>query len=211
MESKKVEFFNKLSFVTLLFTLFACIFFFIPYTPVTLEASKGFLLSVGATLSLFFWLISRLGDGKFIIPKDKLILFGLAIPLVFLIASLFSSSLYISLFGSGFEVGTFGSMLVLFIIFFLSSIYFQSEKRLWYFIGAMFVSGIILVLFELINMFIGFDRILPGFLQGMSSGNLVGSWNNFAFLLGIIVLLSVFTIELLKTKTVLRVIQYSLL
>src|SRR3989339_647611 len=161
MESKKVEFFNKLSFLTLLFTLFACLFFFLPYTPVTLEASKGFLLSVGATLSLFFWLISRLGDGKFVVPKDKLILFAGAIPLVFLISSFFSSSLYISLFGSGFEVGTFGSMLVLFIVFFLSSIYFQSEKRLWYFIWAMFLGGLILALFELLNVFIGFERILP--------------------------------------------------
>jgi len=211
MESKKVEFFNKLSFITLLFTLFASIFFFIPYTPVTLEASKGFLMSVGAALSLFFWLISRLGDGKFVVPKDKLLLFGAAIPLVFLISSFFSSSIYVSLFGSGFEIGTFGSMLILYIIFFLSSIYFQTEKRLWYFIGSMFIAGIVLVLFELLNMFIGFDRILPGFLQGISSGNLVGSWNNFAFLLGIIVLLSLFTIELLKTKTLFKVIEYSLL
>jgi len=211
MESKKVEFFNKLSFSTLLFTLFACLFFFIPYTSVTLEASKGFLLSVGATLSLFFWLIGRLGDGRFVIPKDKLILFAMAIPLVFLISSFFSSSLYVSLFGSGFEIGTFGSMLVLFIVFFLSSIYFQSEKRLWYFIGALFIGGLILVVFELLSVFIGFDRILPGFLQGISSGNLVGSWNNFALLLGIIVLLSVFTIELLRTKIIFRILQYLLL
>ena len=211
MESKRVEFFNNLSFMTLLFTLFMCLFFFIPYTPVTLEASKGFLLSVGATLSLFFWLISRLGDGKFLIPKDKLILFAMAIPLVFLVSSFFSSSLYISLFGSGFEIGTFGSMLVLFIVFFLSSIYFQSEKRLWYFIGALFIGGLILVLFEVLSLFVGFDRILPGFLQGMSSGNLVGSWNNFALILGLLVLLSLFTIELISTKIIFKIVQYLLL
>ncbi|MBK5215191.1 MAG: tetratricopeptide repeat protein [Candidatus Pacebacteria bacterium] len=211
MESKKVEFFNKLSFVILLVTIFLSLFFFIPYTPVTLEASKGFLLSVGATLSLFFWLISRLGDGKFVFPKDKLILFAMIIPLVFLIASFFSSSLYISLFGSGFEIGTFGSMLTLFIIFFLSSIYFQSEKRLWYFIRALFIGGLILVLFEVLSLFIDFDHILPGFLQGVSSGNLVGSWNNFALLLGIIVLLAVFTIELLNTKVIFKIAQYLLL
>jgi cytochrome c-type biogenesis protein CcmH/NrfG len=211
MESKKVIFFNKLSFVTLLSTLFLTLFFFIPYSSVTLEASKGFLLSVGVTLSLFFWLISRLGDGKFVIPKDKLILFALAIPVVFLISSFFSSSLYISLFGTGFEIGTFGSMLVLFIVFFLSSIYFQTEKRLWYFVGTLFVGGLILAVFELLNIFVGFNRILPGFLQGISSGNLVGSWNNFALLFGIFVLLSIFTIELLKTNVKWRVVQYILL
>jgi cytochrome c-type biogenesis protein CcmH/NrfG len=211
MESKKINFFNRLSFVILMATIFLSLFFFIPYVPVTLEASKGFLISVGVTLSLFFWLISRLGDGKFVVPKDKLILFALAIPLVFLISSFFSSSLYVSLFGSGFEVGTFGSMLVLFILFFLSSVYFQTEKRLWYFVGSLFIGGIVLAVFQLLNIFIGFDRILPGFLQGVSSGNLVGSWNNFALVFGLLVLLSIFTLELLKTTGIYKALQYVLL
>lgn len=211
MESKKVEFFNKLSFISLLFTLFASIFFFIPYNPITLEASKGFLVSVGATLSLFFWLISRLGDGRFLIPKDKLLLVGASIPLIFLISSFFSSSLYVSLFGSGFEVGTFGSILVLFIVFFLSSLYFQSEKRLWYLIWSLFISALVVSFFLLFNIFIGFDRILPGFFQGVSQGNLIGSWNNFGLFFGIIVLLALFTIELLHTKGAFKVIQYILL
>ncbi|MFA6999926.1 MAG: tetratricopeptide repeat protein [Candidatus Paceibacterota bacterium] len=211
MESKRIEFFNRLSFVTLLATIFVSLFFFIPYVPVTLEASKGFLLSVGTTLSVFFWLIARLGEGKFTIPRDRLILFVGVIPLIFLIASFFSSSLYISLFGSGFEMGTFGSMLILFVLFFLSSMYFQTEKRLWYFFGALFLGGLVLSVFELVNMFIGFDRFLPGLLQGISSGNLVGSWNNFALLFGLFILLSLFTLEFLKTKGVFLFVQYFLL
>lgn len=211
MESKRIEFFNKLSFVTLLATMFLSMFFFIPYVPVTLEASKGFLLSVGTTLSVFFWLIARLGEGKFTFPKDRLILFAGAIPLVFLVASFFSSSLYVSLFGSGFEMGTFGSMLILFVIFFLSSMYFQTEKRLWYFIGALFLGALVLSVFELLNMFVGFGRFFPGLLQGVSSGNLVGSWNNFALLFGLIILLSLFTLEFLKTKGFFLFVQYFLL
>ena len=211
MESKKIEFFNKLSFVILLFTIFLSLFFFIPYTPVTLEACKGFLLSVGTTLSVFFWLIARLGEGKFTIPKDRLILFAGMIPLVFLISSFFSSSLYISLFGSGFEMGTFGSMLIMYVIFLLSSIYFQTEKRLWYFFKALFLGASIISIFELFYMFIGFGHFSLGLLQGVSSGNLVGSWNNFALLFGLIVLLSIFTLEFLKTKGLFLVSQYFLL
>ncbi len=200
MESKKVVFLNNLSFVTLIATIFISIFFFIPYVPVTLEASKGFLISIGATLSIFFWLIARLGEGKFSIPKDRLLLIGGLIPAIFLVSSLFSSSLYISLFGSGFEIGTFGSMLVSFIILFLSAIYFQTEKRLWYFFSSLFVGGLILVVFELLNMFIGIDRILPGMLKGVSFGNLVGNWNNFAILLGLIIVVTTFTVEFIKLK-----------
>ncbi len=216
MESKRIEFFNKLSFVILLATIFISLFFFIPYVPVNLDASKGFLLSIGATLSVFFWLIARLGEGKFTIPRDRLILFAGIIPLVFLVSSFFSSSLYVSLFGSGFEMGTFGSILILFVIFFLSSVYFQTEKRLWYFIGALFLGALILSIFELLVLassipFFHFPQFSSALLQGVSSGNLVGSWNNFAILFGLIVLLSLFTLEFLKTKGFILIAQYFLL
>jgi tetratricopeptide (TPR) repeat protein len=183
----------------------------VPNTLVGLDASKGFILSIGMTLSLFFWLVSRLGDGKFVIPKDKLLLFAGIVPLVFLISSFFSYSFYSSLFGNGFEIGTFGSMLILFIVLFLSSIYFQSEKRLWYFLGTVFIGGLIIVVFELINIiFIGLNFALPSFL-GLNADNLVGDWGNFALLMGIMVLLSLFTIELLKTRRLVKIIQYILL
>jgi len=211
MESKTVGFFNKLSFTILIGTIFISFFFFIPYVPVTLDASKGFLVSVGVTLALFFWLIARLGEGKFVFPKDRLILFAGLIPIVFLVASFFSSSKYASFFGSGFEVGTFGSMLILFIVFFLSAVYFQSEKNVWYFYASLFLGGVILAVFELFNMFIGFGRFSPNLLRGISSGNLVGSWNDFALLFGLIILLSVFTIEFLKSKGLFRFIQFFLL
>ena len=177
----------------------------------TLEASKGFLLSIGITLSVFFWLIARLGEGKFKVPKDRLIIFAGIIPFVFLISSFFSSSLYISLFGNGFEMGTFGSMLILCVIFFLSAMFFQTEKRLWYFFKILFLDAIILSVFELLNIFIGFDHFFPGLLQSISSGNLVGSWNNFALLFGLIILLSLFSIEFLKVKKLYSVAQYFLL
>lgn len=211
MEPKRIEFFNKLSFITLLSTIFLTLFFFTPYLPVTLAASKGFLLSVGVTLSVFFWLVARLGEGRFTFPKDRLILFAGAMPLVFLISSFFSSSLYVSLFGNGFEMGTFGSILILYVLFFLSSMYFQTEKRLWYFFGAIFMGALVLSVFELFNIFIGFGRFSSSLFQGVSAGNLVGSWNDFALLFGLIVLLCLFTLEFLKTKGFALFVQYFLL
>ncbi len=201
MQPKKVKFFNKASLFILLMTIFVSIFLFIPFVPITLGAGKGFLISIGATLALSFWIIARLGEGKIKIPKDRLIIIGAIIPLIFLISSLFSPSLYNSLLGAGFEVGTFGSMLVLFIIFFLSAIHFQTEKRLWYFLGGIFVSSIILIVFELSNIFLGLGRLFPNFFQGVSSGNLIGDWNNFIAFFGLIVLLLIFTLEFLKNKS----------
>ncbi len=186
--------------------------FFIPFIPITLEASKGFLISIGATLSLAFWLVARLGEGKFKVPKDRLLLFGAIIPLVFLLSSFFSSSLYNSLLGAGFEVGTFGSMLILYIIFFLSSVHFQTEKRLWYFLGTILLSSIILMVFELLNIFVGLGRLFPNFFQGVSSGNLIGDWNNFVSFFGLMSLLLVFSLEFLKNKNrIFLTLQYVML
>ncbi len=196
--------------MSLIVTFFLSIFFFIPFVSVTLEASKGFLISIGVVLSALFWLVARLFDGKFSIPKDKIILCALLIPVIFLIASFFSSSSYISLFGSGFEIGTFGSMMILFFLFFLSSIYFQEEKRLWNFYYALFGGAIILAFFELIHIFVGFQNIF-GIFKGVSSGNLLGSWNDFALFFGLIVIISLFTLEFLKLQKLHKWILYILL
>ena len=197
MTSKKVTFLNKLSFGSLLATFFISIFFFIPHLPLSLEVVKGFLISIGILFSLLFWLVARLIDGKFIVPHDRLILFAFFLPVVFLVSSFYSSSPYISLFGGGFEVGTFGSMFLLFIVMFLSSIYFQTEKRLYLFFGALFSGAFILGIFTLLHI-------------GKSYSNLFGNWTDFALFFGLIIVLSLITLEFLKIKKVFQWLLYLL-
>ncbi|MCX6754494.1 MAG: hypothetical protein NTU81_01535 [Candidatus Nomurabacteria bacterium] len=177
----------------------------------SLDDSKGFIISFGVTLSCFFWLISRLGEGKFVFPKDRLIVYAALIPLVFLISSFFSSSLNSSLWGNGFELGTFGSILIMFLLFFLSSIFFQTEKRLWYFIGALFIGALLISIFEIFNIVVILGNLPGGFLVNLSAGNLIGNWNDFALFFGLIILLSIFNLEFLKLNKIFTTIQYFLL
>ena len=200
MESKKLALFNKLSFIFLVGTFFLSIFFFIPYISVSLEASKGFLISIGVTLSMFFWLIARMIDGKFTIPKEPILLFAFLIPVIFLISSFTSFSSYLSMFGNGFEVGTFGSMLVLFLVLFLSSVYFQKESRFKYFFKALFWGASVLALVGLFSLFSNLNTLLPGVFSSISSGNLFGNWNDFALFFGGIIVLSLITFELRPMK-----------
>jgi tetratricopeptide (TPR) repeat protein/O-antigen ligase len=210
MESKNVVFLNKLSFVVLIATIFGSLFFFVPFTPVSLGASKGFLLSIGVTLSVFLWLVARLAEGRVHIPKDRLLVYGAVIPAAFFASSLFSPSKYISFFGNGFEMGTFGVMLVLFALFFLSSIYFQTEQRLWYFFNALFAGAFIVSIFQIFYLFVNLGSLLPRFLQGVS-GNLVGNWNDLALFFGLIVLLTIITIEFAASQGYKLWLQYFLL
>lgn len=210
MESKKVSFINKLSFFSLVGTVLLSVFFFIPYSGVSLEASKGFLISIGVTLSVFFWLIARLMDGRFLIPKDRIILVGLSTPVIFLIASFFSSSLYSSLFGNGFEVGTFGFSLVSFLVFFLASNYFQTENNLKNFFKYLFVSAGVLMFVQVVYVVLGVFSVNTKFFSSLGSGNLIGSWNDFALFVGAMIILSVFSLEFLNLKKKYKIFLYAL-
>ncbi len=205
MESKKVKLLNNLSFVSLLGALFLSLFFFLPYSSISSDASKGFLISVGVTLSIFFWLMARLIDGKFTVPKDRLILFFFSIPVVFLLSSFFSKSPYLSFFGRQFEVGTFGSMLVLFLIFFLSATYFQTEKRFKYFFSCLWVGFSFLALFEVVHMIFGIDKLLPGMFKSLNFANLFGSWGDFVTLLGVMIVLSLISLQFLKLSKIYKI------
>ncbi|MBP6931400.1 MAG: tetratricopeptide repeat protein [Candidatus Pacebacteria bacterium] len=211
MGSKKVSIINKLSFLSLLVTALLSVFFFIPYFSFNIEASKGFLISIGVTISFFFWLVARLADGKFLIPKDKIIMSAFAIPVVFLVASLFSSSLYSSFFASGFEIGTFGSILIFVLIFFLASIYFQTESTLKYFFKYLFVSSGILALIQLVYVVMGSFSISTNFFAGITSGNLVGSWNDFVLFFGAIIILAIFALGFLDLVKKHRIFLYFLI
>ncbi len=198
MESKKLSLLNKLSFWSLIGTFFLSIFFFLPYVNVSLDVSKGFLISIGITVSMFFWLVARLVDGKFTIPKDKMMLFAFLLPVVYLLASIFSTSRYLSFFGRGFEVATFGSMLTFFLVLFLSSVYFQKESRIKYFFKAIFVGASVLASIEILSMFINLNKILKGAFNSVSFGNLFGTWNDFAIFFGGVIILSIITLEFVK-------------
>lgn len=211
MGLRNYNFFNQLSFAFLLLTLFLVPFFFTPYSLLSLDANKGLIIFIGISLSTIFWLISILFGGQIKILQDRLMILGAIIPLIFLISSYFSPFFYISLLGNGFEIGTFISILILYLIFVLSAVHFQKEKRFWYFGLILFSSLSLIFIFQIINLIIGIENIFPGFLKGIPANNLVGNWNDFALLAGLSVLFSLCIIELLKIKKIFLILSYSLL
>jgi len=101
-------------------------------------------------------------------------------------------------------------MLILFFIFFLFSIFSNTDKRLWYFVGSIFIAGFIISIFQILNIIISLGLISVPFISNFFVGNLVGSWNNFGLIFGLIVLLSVFTIEFIKSSKIFSILQYFL-
>ncbi len=197
---KKLSLSDRISFFALLATVFLLPIFFLPYFQFSLAVSKGVLFSFGITISLFFYLLARLLDGKIAIPKNGLIWGMLAIVFAAFVSAIFSDSVKLSLWGGAYEIDTFFSILLLFFSFFLAANYFQNRQaQLWLF-GGIFVSYAASIIFIVLNFFVNFGKLAPNFFAGLSTSNLVGSLNDLAIFSGVIVIAGIFAIENLELK-----------
>ncbi|MFA5933632.1 MAG: tetratricopeptide repeat protein [Candidatus Paceibacterota bacterium] len=209
-ESKNVAFLSKASFYTLLATILLIPVFFLPFINVSFDTSKGALLFVGTLVSLSFWIIARLIDGKFEIPKDNILLAALSIPVVFLLSSIFSPAPMASLFGHGFEMGTFISMLILFVLMFLSSMFFRSKERVSYLYFGILLGAFLIAVFQMIRLFVDPSTLSLGFFSNTIS-NTIGSWNDLAIFFGLSGILALVTLEFLTLKKNLKIFLYVIL
>ena len=83
---------DRISFWALFLVVVLLPIFFLPFTKIPVETSKGFLLVFGLVVSIIFWAAARFSDGKITLPKSKVLLSALAIVLVFLISAIFSGA-----------------------------------------------------------------------------------------------------------------------
>jgi len=183
-------------------------FFFIPSVLFSFSFTKVFLVVLGVLIPFFLWLISRLKEGKLELPKGYLFLSALAVPLSYLLASLFSGVMKISFIGQGFEVDTFASILLFFLLFFLVPIYFNRYEKLTKIYFALFVSFIVVAIFQMLRIIFGVDFLSFGGLLSNSTSNLVGKWNDLGVFFGLFTLLFFSTMELLPTKGMMRILLF---
>ena len=184
--------------------------FFLPINGMPLDASKGILVSVAVLLSFSLWLLGRLVDGAFSFPKS--ILFGGAalVGLSALVASAVSLAPRASFIGQGFEITTFSFTVVVFILLFLSSIFFQSREKSFYFYGGLLLSGVIVAIYQLVRLLGAGDMMTFGVFTGQVS-NLVGKWNDLSIFFGAILILSMMTVELLTLGRAFNFLLYALI
>jgi tetratricopeptide (TPR) repeat protein len=199
---------DDISFYLIFFLAFLLPIFFLPLFNISVDVWKSVLLSTFTAIAFFLWLIARLKDGTFIFPKSIVLLSGAVIPVVFLLSSIFSKIPSVSFVGLGYEIGTLSSIVLLFIVLFLSSVFFQLKKRLFKLYSAIFLSAFIAFAYQLVNfIFLNFSLPFAHLFKSLPY-NLVGKWTDFAIFFGLILILSLIALELLslnkKTKILLR-------
>ncbi len=184
--------------------------FFVPALSVTLPVAKIILLSIGVLAAFAAVILSIIQHGEIKIPWNLMTASLLAVPLSFLISALFSPNVANSLWGYGFETGTFGFVLLASLGALLAARVFIDKRKLnqtiW---GIITVSGI-LGIFHVLRFFIGGSKLSLKVLAD-NFANTVGSWNELALWFGLASILCAVVLEFSKPQGVKKIIAYATL
>ncbi len=184
---------DKISFWSLFITLALLPIFFLPFTKIPVEISKGLLLVIGLAISFIFYLAARFSDGRISIPKSWLLLAGAGVVLATLLSSIFSSARGVSFFGTMFEVGTFWFIFVGFLLLFLCAVIFQSPKSARLLLLGLVIAGAAAMVFQTLRFFA--PQILSFGVLNVKTDNLLGSWGSLGIFSGFTALLSLLLAE----------------
>ncbi len=184
---------DRISFWSLFVVIVLLPIFFLPFTQIPVETSKGLLLVMGLVISIIFWIAARFSDGKITVPKSWLLLSAFGVLLVVLVSALFSPNLKVSLFGTMLDVGSFYFMFGAFLLMLVSSIVLKDIKNAKAVFLGIIISSFVLFIFQGLRLFIP-DLLSLGVLGGKTD-NVLGSWNAFGLFTGFSTIMSLFVIE----------------
>lgn len=175
--------------------------FFLPDTLGGLGAVKGFILYIGVFLAASFWLLAQFVQGSLTFPKHKAFL-ALVLWVVLVLASaLASANMRVSLWGRGFALDSFATILSLGLLTFLVATFAREQKKLVKLFLAAF-SGSVLTVFLQVILYVSQNvPFVSKYLAQVSNqGTLVGSWIDFAHFVTFTFLLSLLMNEVLMPK-----------
>lgn len=204
---KKANWFEIISRAFLLSGIFLLTLFFIPSNLVHFEFGKILTIAVVAMASLVFWCLSGIKNRKLEISANFFSLSSFFIILAFLLSSVFSGNKINSLIGHGFELGTFGSVFIGFILMFSAASFFRTKDEIFYSYAVLFVSFCFIFLFQTARLLLGADFLSFGILKNITF-NTIGKWNDLSVYFGLIALLSIITLHLVKLRGPMKIFLF---
>ncbi len=205
---KKLFSLEVLPFSLLTGLVFLLPIFFLPVSGISLDVSKSVFAVVFIVLATALWLVGRMVDGKIIVPKTLLVLFAALLPLEYLVSAVVSKVPAISLFGQGFEVGTFAFAFVMFLLLFLTSILVSSRDKVFTVYVSAMASFLVVAIYQLVRLVAGADTLTFGGTFSGVLANTIGKWNDLGAFFGMIAILSMITLETLPIKGFVKYLTY---
>lgn len=191
---------EKISFIVLLITIILGSLAFIPSVYVPIEMVKNTVITFGILISSLLYFLSAFKNKSLYIPKHPIFLASCGIVLSLIVSTLFSTNIWKSVFGQGFELGTVSMILVLFLGTFLTLNLTRNEKdRILYLYGSILFSFAIILIFHVIRMFGGVD-VLGFSIFKTTTSTIFGKWNDLSILSGIVFILSYLGLRMISLK-----------
>lgn len=174
--------FETVSVWTLIATLIATLFIFIPSSTIPIATTKAFVLAAGTLITLVVYILARLGRGNIIFPPSVLV-GAIWLPVIaYALSSAFSGVTFNNaLWGSSLDSETLGFMFAVACMGTLAAFILRRSEHYQSFlrIGAL-VFGVVAAL-EVLIVIVG--QFAPNTIS--PSFSVVGSFENLAFFLGL--------------------------
>lgn len=201
MYQNTIRKFNNISFSIITGLSILLPFFFLPATLSGLGATKAVVLYIGVFLAFSLWLIAQFLEGTFKFPKHRVFLFlGIWVLLSF-VSGLTSQNTGVSLWGRGFAVDSFATVLVVGLFTFLIATFARDQRRLVQLFLAAFAGSVITVFLQVVLYLTHGTHFVATYLPHVATqGTLVGSWVDFAYFVIFTFLLSLLMSEVLMPK-----------
>jgi cytochrome c-type biogenesis protein CcmH/NrfG len=208
MYQNTIRTFNKISFGIITALCILLPFFFLPATLSGLGATKAVVLYVGVFLSFSLWLIAQFLEGTFKFPKHWTLSFiGLWVVFSF-ISGLTSLNTGVSLWGRGFAVDSFATVLVIGLFTFMIASFARDQRRLVQLFLAAFAGSVLTVFLQVVLYLTQKTHFVSTYLAHVSTqGTLVGSWVDFAYFVIFTFLLGLLMYEVLAPKGFFKILS----
>jgi cytochrome c-type biogenesis protein CcmH/NrfG len=195
------------SFLAILSLIFLSPLFFVPGGAIYLGNAKSAFLLLGMVLLVLTFSFEFWKSGALKFPKHYLVLITALLPLVYALSALLSTPSSLSLFGYGFEIGTFGFMLQGSLFLLLVSVLFGDTSRSLQGLTAFFISFSIIAILVAVKIGVGGDFLALGNFFG-KMGNPVGNWTDLAIAFGLLSLFCSLAIGMLPMKLAVKAALY---
>lgn len=186
---------NALSYIIIGIIVFLGPLFFFPVRGLSIIASKGYFVALCTIIGLLVAGITVLKRGSITLPKGFLFVILGALSLTTLLSGIFSQSTGMALIGYGFETSTwfFITVFSLLILFAYKTV--KEYDRIGIIYGGIILAFIVLSLLHVVRFFFGPATANLGVL-GSTTATLIGSWSDLGIFAGVVLLLSVITLQL---------------
>lgn len=184
--------------------------FFLPTNWGGVGSVKGILLYAGVFVAFSFWLLAQFVGGSLKVPKHRIFAWMAAWLVLSLASALLSHNSSVSLWGRGFVVDSFATVLVLTLFTFLVATFAREQKRLVTLFLATFVGSAATVLLQVILYLSQKVSFVSHYLGHVANqGTLVGSWVDFAYFTTFTFVLALLMYEVLVPKKLFKTLSFA--